>query len=372
METDFHSAFWSSPPSLPAGLALARQDSVVAAQVGRGGSAVYDAATLTTPTQVVPLLVAVRSPVLARDVPSLKRRMQSVEDRRRPRELALGRTPLPRALVLATDVATPSIVTACEHEGLGLIDQKGTVLLAFGGAFIHVIGRGRAARRSRTALFSGKASRVVRLLLDSPSSLFTAQRLAASTETSYVYTHGVLARLIDLGFVERRSSPRGFVCRNPIGLLRAWLDDDANPALTVEAYNAPTTTTAALKKADDARRSAGIAGIFTLASALKADETFVGGLPHGLYLSGDSEPVVHALGLRRISPANFLILRADPVVETPAGGLFLSPRSLPHGQGVALAQLAVDFARAGGRGKEQAHSLLERYAASVPLIGDDA
>ena len=47
-----------------------------------------------------------------------------------------------------------------------------------------------------------------------------------------------------------------------------------------------------------------------------------------------------------------------------------SPRSLPHGQGVAVPQLAVDFAQAGGRGPEQAEFLLERYAAALPYTGE--
>ncbi len=110
--------------------------------------------------------------------------------------------------------------------------------------------------------------------------------------------------------------------------------------------------------------------MFTLASALLPDEVNVSGLPHGIYLGGDAAPVAAALGLRRITPHNFLVLRAEPAAESDAGGIYLLPRALPHGQGIAIPQLVVDFAQAGGRGPEQAEYLLESYAATLPYTGE--
>ncbi len=370
METNaktFRDRFWDAMPPLPPGLSIVHEESLVVPQTGRGGAAVYDLATLSFADQRVPLLVAARSPVLATDVPRLSQRMQSIANERRQRAFARQQAFVPQVPVLATEVAQPSVVAACQRAGMGVIDQQGTLVLQAGGAFLHVVGTAKVTRLFRTSLFGGKASRIVRLLLSAPAVSRTARVLSTLSETSYVYTHGLLTRFEQLGFVSRKSPRAGYVVADAGGLLRAWLDAGERTPLTVDAWNAPSTTPEALAKADAARRQAGVAGIFTLASALRPDEVHVGGLPHGMYLAGDAAPVVAALGLRRKGPANFLLLRASPLVETSAGGLFHGSRSLPQGEGVALPQLIIDLAQAGGRGPEQAEFLFDRWLAAQPL-----
>lgn len=363
----FRDRFWGAVPSLPTEVVLVHQESLVVPQTGRGGVAVYDLAMLSLGDQRVPLIVAARAPVLAADVPRLAQRMQAIEAERRQRAFARQQAFVARVPVLATEVAQPSVVAACRRTGLGVIDQQGTLVIQAGGVFLHVMGTAKVPRSLRASPFGGKASRLARLLLNDPSEPRTARRLSTLSETSYVYAHGLLTRLEQLGLVSRKSPRAGYAVSDAGGLLRAWLDSGERTAVAVDAWNAPSTTPESLARADAARRQAGVAGIFTLASALRPDEVHVGGLPHGMYLAGDASPVVAALGLRKKGPANFLMLRASPHVETAAGGLFHAPRSLPHGEGVALPQLIVDFARAGGRGPEQAEFLFDRWLASLPL-----
>jgi hypothetical protein len=59
-------------------------------------------------------------------------------------------------------------------------------------------------------------------------------------------------------------------------------------------------------------------------------EVFSAALPHGLYASGDFSAAENALGLRRITPYNFLLLRPHPAVDTDAGGIYCAPRALPR------------------------------------------
>jgi hypothetical protein len=93
----------------------------------------------------------------------------------------------------------------------------------------------------------------------------------------------------------------------------------------------------------------------------------VAGLPHGLYVSGDVAPIEEALHLERATtPHNLLVLRAEPAAETSEAGIYGFTRPLPYGAGVALAQLASDFATSGGRGREQAERLVELYAKGLP------
>ena len=45
--------FWASPPELPTGLRLERQEPVVVSRPGPGGAAVFDILQLTTPNVAI-------------------------------------------------------------------------------------------------------------------------------------------------------------------------------------------------------------------------------------------------------------------------------------------------------------------------------
>jgi hypothetical protein len=205
----------------------------------------------------------------------------------------------------------------------------------------------------------------VRLLLQEPFAAITAQAAAARAQISYVYAHNILTALERDGFVGRLSAKSGFLPINPVHLLREWITRAESTPLEPMAYYAPDTSIAALRAAEEARRSSGIKGIFTLASAILPSEIHATALPHALYVSGDYDAIVTALRLRRTTPHNFLVLRAAPTDETAAGGVYYASRELPWGRGVAVPQLAVDFARLGGRGREQSAALVEYYASSL-------
>ena len=190
----------------------------------------------------------------------------------------------------------------------------------------------------------------------------TAQAMAAEVRAGYATTFNALSRLEQEGFVVRESPRSGFVLRDPLRLLRAWIESGERTAVAVDSFYAPAVDGWALTAARIALTESGVKGIWSLASGLLPDEAHASGLPHGIYLSGSIAPLEKALRLRRVTPHNFLVLRAEAAAETDAGGIYAYPRDLPHGPGVGLPQLAADCAAAGGRGPEQARFLLQRYA----------
>jgi len=333
---------------------------------GRGGETVFDVARLQTPAATVLLVIAFRSPASGKDALTARDQLRKVIDDLRLRQAASSQASSPLLPVLATEVATKSLIEACVREGLGVIDRRGTLIVHGGPVYLHVEGRAAVERVSRVRVFSGKACRIVRLLLAQPEQRFKPQDVATGTQTSYAFAHGVLTKLERDGYLSRSSPRSGFRLRDAAGLLKAWLDSGERTAFRVTPYFAPNTRAEALTAAASAARAAGVKTVFSLASALLPAETFVSGLPHGAYVSGDVGPLEAALRLERTTPHNFLVLRADPAAETEAAGVYGFARQLPHGPGVALPQLASDFAGVGGRGREQADRLLELFARSLP------
>ena len=393
--SEIRDAFWASVPKFPPGLTLERTGPVVVPQQGPGGTAIYDFVMATAGEHIeVPLVVAYKAPLLAREMGRLKVKLSAIADQRRVRDAA-GRklAPVHHVPAIVTDVATPSVVDACEREGIAIIDRRGTFILHAGSAYIHVEGKGAVDRRWRGRIFSGKASRVVRYILTTvavedlvkPRSVHA---VAEAVQLSYAYTYGVLTKLESEGFLSRATPHAGFRLTNPVAVLRAWQESGERTARLVEPFNAPNTTLSVLARAaKKLRDTSRTEPLFTLASALDHGEAFTSGLPHGVYLAGDSDRFVEALGLRRITPHNFLILHADPVVETDAGGIWHGARVRsaeeaarsedaraggPTIHRVSLPQLVIDFATLPGRGKEQSDFLLGKYADAIPYHGETA
>ena len=359
-------AFWAQPLPLPADLRLTQLESVVVPRRGRGGESVFDVARLQAPSASVQLVVAYRAQVTARDALIAKRQLTSVIDDLRLRASGSGQGAHTYLPTLASDVVPKSVLEVCIREGLAVLDRRGTVVVHQGPLFVHVEGRAPVQRPTRVRLFTGRACRIVRFVLAHRGDRLKPQEVASGTQTSYAFTHGVLTKLERDGFVQRPSPRAGFRLRDGAGLLRAWIESGEATAVRVTPYFAPSTRPEALAEAASSARARGVTSIFTLASALKPDEVFVAGLPHGAFVSGDVEPFEQALKLQRTTPHNFWILRPDAASDTIASGIHAFTRDLPHGTAVAIPQLAVDFAATGGRGREQADHLLSLYAKGLP------
>lgn len=365
MASNLIEEFWRSPPKLPDGLKLSRLERMISSRPGPGGQEVHDLVELLWSKGRVRLLLGYKTPLLARDVPKIHARL--VESGRNFQRLSTDRSQAAPLSAVVTDAASPSVIEASTSEGLSIFDQRGTAIVRGPGVFIHVLGRGKAplAPLARGGGFRGVPGRVARVLLAEPNVPRTAQEMATLVDAGYSTTYNALARLEREGFAERRSPRTGFFLRDPIRLLRKWMESGEWTASAVESYYAPDVTVEALARAQKALSDRGIKGIWSLASAVMPDDLHVSGLPHGIYLSGSVEPLKRTLRLRRVTPHNFLVLRCEPAAETSAGGVYMRPRALPHGPGVSLAQLIIDCAGIGGRGREQAEFLLNRYAALI-------
>ncbi len=357
---------------LPPNLELIVYEAIPVARPGPGGSDVFYWCRFGAAEAHVPLLVVQKASLTASTVPLLKARLLAVMDERVRLSTQTGASRFERAHpTIVTDAAIPSVVEACMREGVGLLDRRGAVMIHAPPVIVRIEGRGEIPRQRRVNPFASTASRIVRLLLLHPGEVWTARAISDQARAAYAHTYAIMRQLESDGFVTRRSPRSGFRLADPVRLMQDWLASGESSAVAVEGYYASNTSEEALGAATQALQQSRSQGIFTLASGLQPSEVYVAALPHGMYLSGDASPIIDSLGLRRTTPQNFFILRANPAVETDAGGIYHAPRSLPHGPAVSLPQLVVDIARhGGGRGKEQSEHLVEAYARSLPFEVD--
>ncbi|MBI3182158.1 MAG: Rrf2 family transcriptional regulator [Myxococcales bacterium] len=354
-------SFWKAPPRLPEGLSLRRLHALwLSARPGPRGQDFFEDVLLSAPSADSHLLVAYKAPLLARDVPVLKRRLAAViDERRRDPEDRVARVP-----ALFTNVAPPAVREMCRREWVGLVDQTGTVILQQGPVFVFVEGSQKVKPRLRASAFRGKGARVLRCLLASTGAPLQAKRIAELTNTSFAYCYAVLTRLEEEGYVERRSPRTGFRLARPVELLRAWSDSGYRSAATVEPFYAPSTSPRDLDHLARKLEAIGAPFAFTLMSATREEDVFVGGAPHGLYLAGDLRLVVDELKLRKVTPHNFLVLRPEPDAAVTDYGVFQ-----PGKRHVSEPQLILDFIAHGGpRGREQAEHLARRWSERLPLL----
>jgi hypothetical protein len=358
-------SFWTNPPPLPHGLSLRRAHAFRAAlRTGPGGQDFFEEAVLETPTVTGRLLVAFKASLTAKEVPSLKRRLQVAINAIRSESRQGGHDPL--IPVVATDHAQPAVLAACEREWLGLVDQDGNVSIRNGGVFVHVLGVGKKKRRLRASPFRGKSTRILRLLLNSPGQFHYAKAIAEHTDTSFAYAYAVLTRLEEDGFVDRRTPRTGFRLVRPLALLDAWVEEGAPSAIMVEPFHAPSTSAKDLEVAANQLRLEDAPFAFTLLSAVASEKVIVGGLPHGIYLNGDASVLIDALRLKKVTPHNFLILRPHAAESSTPYGVFREGRS-----DVATPQLVRDLITFGGpRGLEQAELLKSDWASTVELASE--
>ena len=116
----------------------------------------------------------------------------------------------------------PRTAEICRQDGIGYIDFAGNCRLTFGGVYIEQRGNPNplSEKRDLRSLYSPKAARILRVILNNPRKNWKMQDLAREAEVSLGQAANVKKLLDSRELIEK--AEEGFTLREPFSLLSEW------------------------------------------------------------------------------------------------------------------------------------------------------
>jgi hypothetical protein len=247
---------------------------------------------------------------------------------------------------------SPRAAEICMKDGVGYIDFAGNSYLAFGQVYIEQTGRPNPfkTKRDLTSLYSPKAARVLRVLMNNPGRRWKTQDLANEAGVSLGQIANVKRLLLDREWIAQQG---GFSLTEPWKLLEEW--SSAYTFRKNEVRNFYSLKSIPEIEADLARicnekgieyAMTGFSGAARFAPAVRYSRVMA-------YVSTMPENMVSLLDLKEVeSGANIMLL--GPYDE----GVFYDTRVIDDIRIVSPVQIYLDLKSYKGRGEEAAEALL--------------
>jgi hypothetical protein len=117
---------------------------------------------------------------------------------------------------------SPKAGEICRKEGIGYLDLAGNCYLCFDGVYIEQEGKPNVFKEKRDlrSLYSPKAERVLRVLLNNPGRTWKVEELTKESEVSLGQVSNVKKLLMDREWVQ--TDKAGFMINEPEQLLSEW------------------------------------------------------------------------------------------------------------------------------------------------------
>jgi hypothetical protein len=243
----------------------------------------------------------------------------------------------------------------CRQEGIGYLDLAGNCYLCFDGVYIEQEGRPNRFKEERDlrSLYSPKAERILRILLNSPGKGWKVQGLAEEAGVSVGQVFNVKKQLLDREWVQVDKT--GFMLNEPEQLLKEWEENYSfrrNKILDFYSLKGSTEMETDLVEYCNRKRMkyafTGFSGAARLAPAVRYQRVMA-------YLDELDEEMVSQLALKEVnSGANVsLFIPYDD-------GVFYGARELSGAHVVSPVQVYLDVRNFRGRGEEAAQVLLDQ------------
>jgi len=243
----------------------------------------------------------------------------------------------------------------CRKEGIGYLDLSGNCYLCFDTVYIEQEGRPNVYREKRDlrSLYSPKAERVIRVLLNNFGRDWKVADLAEEAQVSLGQISNVKKLLMDREWIQVGST--GFVLSEPGQLLKEWEENYTfrrNRVLDFYSMKGPIQIEADLAAYCNREKLqyafTGFSGAARLAPAVRYQRAMA-------YLSYFNEDIGSELALQKVSSgANVSIF--IPYDE----GVFYGSRELVGAQVTSPIQVYLDVRGFRGRGEEAAQVLFDQ------------
>lgn len=242
----------------------------------------------------------------------------------------------------------------CRQEGIGYIDLAGNCRLALDRVYIRIEGKPNpfARKRDLRSLYSPKAERVLRVLLENPGVKWKTEPLAGEAKVSMGQVHNVKELLSDREWVT--TSKEGFSLVEPVKLLEEWAENHSfrrnqvNEFFTLKPLNEIESDIAeTCGRIGSAYALTAFSGAVRMAPFVRYQRAFA-------YVTGDIEDLASRLQLRQVSSgANVTLL--TPYDE----GVFYGSKEMNGIRVACSVQVFLDLWSFRGRGREAANHLLK-------------
>lgn len=247
----------------------------------------------------------------------------------------------------------------CRQNNVGFVDLEGNVFISFDNVLIdkRVKERTSIEKREVTEIFSPRATRIIRVLLENSTiERWLIDKLAKEAEVSLGYTSDVLNALVKQGYIEKQRR-KGFQLKDKTALLNKWASVYTfSQNKITNLYTLEKDFTALFKKIGVISNSLNLKCGLTLHSAASLVAPYIAQFPDVyLYIEDGIEEWKKKLDLREVeSGGNFYL--AIPYDE----GVFYGLRNIKNIPIVGNIQLYLDLFKYPARGKEQAEYLRQQ------------
>ncbi len=245
----------------------------------------------------------------------------------------------------------------CIEEGVGYMDLAGNVYLHFNSVLIDKTARDsiKIERGSNRSIFSTKATRVLRVLLENPQDEMKIKDLSQKCDMSPAGVYYVLNELESKGYIERTES-KGARLIEPERLLTDWGKNwNVEKSRSVRYFSFARSAQEIIGQIRESADKFGLKYALTGMAGASMVSPFVRFNEVWLYLSEkELEKLVVEMDLRPVDTG------ANVVVFVPYDkGVFLGERNIKGTRVVSNVQLYIDLYSSPARGEEQAQRILE-------------
>ena len=247
---------------------------------------------------------------------------------------------------------SPQAAEICLKDGVGYVDFAGNSYLSFGQVYIEQTGRPNPfkTKRDLTSLYSPKAARVLRVLMNNPGRRWKTQDLANDAGVSLGQIANVKRLLLDREWIAQQD---GFSLTEPWKLLEEWSNAYTFRKNEVRNFyslkNIPEIETDLARICNEKGieyAMTGFSGAARFAPAVRYNRVMA-------YVYTMPENIFSLLDLKEVeSGANMMLL--GPYDE----GVFYGTRVIDDIRIVSPVQIYLDLKSYKGRGEEAAEALL--------------